>query len=168
MLDIEEVCEGVRIYLRARLADSIDRVNAGRSFVGAASKPSYESFYVGPWSRYEVYQLPAIFVVSPVSTLGKQGNAHDDWAHEILVCGVVQDSTVPTLTVHTWRLAKAVYDCLRDVDATAEADIASSSHKLLTNGCDWGTIYRAQSEATFRSDFTLRMTAKAQSVALVP
>ena len=68
-LNIEPVVDDLILFLRQRLpAQLIDTVSRAADTRVPVTLPAASSYYIGEWSRFRSYSLPACFVVTNRST----------------------------------------------------------------------------------------------------
>lgn len=157
MIGAEDLCVDTRELLRATLPGNVTAINLGREQAFAADCPADQSYYIGPWSRFQTYRMPSLFVMLAQSTPQLPAAPVDQWWHSLDIAGLVEADGIERCQRKCFRLAEAIYAALRNADPHV---VPWKSGTLICVGAQWGTMIAPRDRSsTFRSDFMLRFRA---------
>src|ERR1700674_1469780 len=159
-INAEALADDLIAQLRARMPSAIATVIAATDTATPIVAPSPQSYYLGEWSRFRPYHLPACFVIwnrSPAVLMGAgAGSNIEKWEHQVLVDFLIEGRDEESLTHACFRMAEAAYACLHDQDLTP-AGITSYSTKTFVESIEYGPMIAKQPEGRpFRKDIFLK------------
>ena len=158
-LNIEPVIDELILFLRQRLpAQLVDTVSRAADTRVPVTLPAASSYYIGEWSRFRSYILPACFVVTNRSTATGRGQNVETWMHAVLLDFLIEGAEEESLTRACWRIADAAYGALHDQDVTAVSGVTTRGAIVQVMAIDYGPmIARAPEGRPFRKDVFLSL-----------
>ena len=153
MLNIEVICDDLIAYLKAHLPAQLDTVVATAGTRVPVAPPRNDSYFLGEYSRFRPYVLPACFVIPTRSPRAADGQNIDKWNHEIIVDFLVEGAEETSLTRAVMRLADAAHNTIKDQDIT-RSGVTNRGTKVFVTAIDYGPMIASKSQdgRPFRKD----------------
>lgn len=152
-INAEALADDLIAQLRVRMPAAIATVIAATDTATPIVAPSPQSYYLGEWSRFRPYHLPACFVIWNRSPNALVGNI-EKWEHQVLVDFLIEGRDEASLTHACFRMAEAAYACLHDQDLTG---VTAYSVKTFVESIEYGPMIAKQPEGRpFRKDIFLK------------
>lgn len=158
MLNIESVADDLISTLRQKMPAQVQAVIAVTDTRVPIVAPKASSYFLGEWSRFHPYELPAVFVVPSRSPRAIDGQNIDKWQHRILVHLLIEGCDEESLTRACFRMAEATYACVHDQDIT-RTGVSTRATKVFVESVEYGPIIARQPQArVFQKDIFLSLS----------